>query len=66
MLNHHSLILRDHLSVEALLAGEYIVNVSRKTSRKINFMGIKARIRARNRILKANFSVACSFHGKVN
>lgn len=58
MLNHHSLDLRIHLSVLALLRGEYIVNRSRKTSRIMYLLGKKARTNAVTKRAMANFSLA--------
>lgn len=58
MLNHQSLNLLIHLSVLDLLTGEYLVNVSKKASRKICLTGNKARSNARTKSATANLSVA--------
>ena len=58
MLNHHSLNLLVHLSVLAFLGGEYLVNISKKTSRTKYLHGKRARAKAADRKAKANFSVA--------
>lgn len=58
MLNHHSLNLLEHLSVEAFLGGEYLVNISRKPSRAMYLLGKKATTKAADKRAKANFSVA--------
>jgi hypothetical protein len=59
MLNHHSLSLLVHLSVLAVLGGEYLVNVSKKVNRIMYLLGMKARIKATPRRVNANFSLAC-------
>lgn len=58
MLNHQSLNLLIHLSVLDLLTGEYLVNVSKKASRKIYLTGNRARSNARTKSATANLSVA--------
>ncbi|KAL0423772.1 UNVERIFIED_CONTAM: hypothetical protein Sradi_0912000 [Sesamum radiatum] len=58
MLNHQSLNLLIHLSVLALLCGEYLVNVSKKASRTMYLRGTKARSKARAKSATANLSVA--------
>lgn len=62
MLNHHSLTLLVHLSVLAILGGEYLVNASKNTTRNMYFVGRKARVKAITRRETANFTVACSYH----
>lgn len=58
MLNHHSLSLLEHLSVEAFLGGESLVNISKKPSRTMYLPGKTARTKAADTRAKANFSVA--------
>lgn len=58
MLNHHSFNLLVNLSVLAFLGGEYLVNISKKSSRTMHLVGKKAKIKAVDRRPKANFSVA--------
>lgn len=60
MLNHHSRNLLIHLSVLALLIGEYLVNISKNINRKTYLLGMKARVKAATTRATANFSLAWS------
>lgn len=65
MLNHHSLNLLVHLSVLALLSGEWFVNTSRNIARISNLVGSKARTRAINNSARIDLSVACKLQELV-
>lgn len=56
MLNHNSLSLRVHLSVLALLGGEYRVNISRNVISTMSRVGTKAKHIA----IPTNASIALS------
>lgn len=58
MLNHHSRNLLIHLSVLALLIGEYLVNISKNINRITYLLGMKARVKAVTTRATTNFSLA--------